>query len=225
MSFLHGAQMKHSKFLLLFFTVVLLAGCSVPANPLAGAATLVPTLDFQPTVPARTIFPTATLIPANTATPQMGETASPTPLSQVLATPVRAGTGTPTALTSFAPGIYVTAIRQIPIKPVSGGDFVTFYVSFANTTGKPVTFKWRVRIWTLDDSVHSFGDTTVLTTEIQPGVTELASASNWRTNPGPCTSFYARAYLINTDLSADPIEFKKPDGSPAPKTDFQVCPP
>jgi len=141
-------------------------------------------------------------------------------------TPLHA-TGTPTAtvISSFAPGVYATGIRLVPTKPASGGDPVAFYVTFVNTTGKPVTFKWRIKIWSPDDARNAFGDTTILTSEIQPGITELASAQNWKTNPGPCTPFYARVYNVNTDITADPIEFRKPDGSPGPRTDFQVCPP
>jgi hypothetical protein len=113
---------------------------------------------------------------------------------------------------------------MVPAKPVSGGDPIIFYASFVNTTGKPVTFKWRVKIWSPDDSRNAFGDTTILTTEIQPGTTELAT-TNYKTNPGPCTAYYVRVYNVNTDVNADPIEFRKPDGSAGPKTDFQVCPP
>jgi len=204
-----------------FILAAFIAGCGAP-NPAPRATDAAPASTFEPTVPQRTVFPTQTIAPTEVST------LTPTLLAQIAPTlaPIRA-TATPTAtvITSFAPGVYATAIRLVPVKPASGGDPVTFYVTFVNTTGKPVTFKWRIKIWSPDDARNAFGDTTILTSEIQPGQTELASAPNWKTNPGPCTPFYARVYNVNTDVNADPIEFRKLDASVGPRTDFQVCPP
>lgn len=200
---------------------VVSCGTAAP-QPKPTDAAAVPT--FEPTLPQRTVFPTPTTAPSG------APTVAATATTQTLATltPIRtvaSGSPSPTAISSIAPGLYATNIRLVPARPISGGDPVVFHVTFVNTTSKPITFKWRVKIWSPNDSRNAFGDTTILTAEIQPGTTELASGSEWKTNPGPCTPFYARVYNVNTDVNADPIEFKKPDGSQGPKTDFNVCPP
>lgn len=196
-------------------------GCGAPIPQVKPTdAAVVPT--FEPTVPQRTVFPTATV--ASTELPTLTPTV--TTQTSITLTPIRTtASPTGTAISSIAPGLYATNIRLVPAKPVSGGDPVVFHVTFVNTTGKPITFKWRIKIWSPNDSRNAFGDTTILTAEIQPGVTELPSGSEWKTNPGPCTPFYARVYNVNTDVNADPIEFRKPDGTQGPRTDFSVCPP
>lgn len=209
-------------FVIFLILTALIAGCGTP-NPAPKPTDASPVSTFEPTVPQRTVFPTQTNAPTDApplTTPTLSAQTLPT------LTPIRATTTlTPTVIFSIAPGVYATAIRLVPAKPISGGDPITFYTTFVNTTGKPVTFKWRIKIWSPDDSRNAFGDTTILTSEIQAGTTELATSPPYKTNPGPCTPFYARVYNVNTDITADPIEFRKPDGTVGPRTDFQVCPP
>ncbi len=214
-------------FVIVLITAFLIAGCGAP-SPTPRPTDSAPVSTFEPTVPQRTIFPTSTLVvgetPTLTPTSSAQSLATLTPIRST-ASPAAAASVSPTLSNAIAPGLYANAIRLVPVKPVAGTDPVTFYVTFVNATSKPITFKWKVKIWSPDDARNSFGETTALTTEIQPGTTELPAAANWKTNPGSCTPFFVRVYNVNTDITADPIEFRKPDGSAGPQTNFQVCPP
>jgi len=121
--------------------------------------------------------------------------------------------------------VHATAIRVSPAQPIAGTDYVTFFVTFNNSSGKTQPLKWIVKIWSPDNSTKSFGETSAQSNDVPTGTSEIASAANWRTNPIACQAFYARVYWVNTDVTADPVEFKKPDGSAGPLTNFQVCPP
>lgn len=201
----------HSSLELLVLWLALTVGCA----PITSAPS-VPVTAFQVTatnVPAEAIQ-TGTAAPTETVTPTAG------PASLAPSATRSPATGAVTA----PPGVYVTKIRLDPPAPKSGPDYVTFYATFQNTTGKMQQYKWLVKIYTADDSSHSFGETAALVSNIPPGTTELASAANWRTNPLSCLPLTARVFFVNPDLGADPFEFKKPDGSAGVATNFQVCP-
>lgn len=213
----------HRIFLLLVVSLVgalTIAACStapaiVPTAPTPTPASL---------APAATQTPTTAPTSASAATPTKAAVAQPTATKVPVAVATVVGPDTGEASGS-ANAVFATAIRVNPPQPVSGPDYVTFYVTFNNTSGKTQQLKWYVKIWSPASSTQSFGETAKLITNIPPGTSEVASSSNWRTNSMNCEPFTARVYWLHADVNfGNPNEFKKPDGSPGPIANFQVCP-
>jgi Bacterial Ig domain len=174
----------------------------------------------------------ATTSPVQTVLPPLGST----PVNPLLAlTPTLSPTGTvatptkrpptkvpPLPTISAPPGVWATSIRLDPKEP-KRGQFVTFYVTFLNTTGGSHDYKWRIRLFYADNPNRGFGDTTPLPMTIPAGTSEQASANNWRvTGPGGCLGLIARVFWL--DASNNETEFIKPDQSGGPAAGFQVCP-
>ncbi len=198
---------------LVVLLLAVVGACAPAAQPAQPPVTVTPIFQATATVP---------LEPLPTGTPVAAQTVAPNPTSvSMLPTPTQVALA---EQPNIASGVFATKIRLDPPQPKSGPDYVAFYVTFQNTTSKTLQYKWAVKIYRPDDSLHSFGETAVQTSNISPGTTEIASIANWRTNPISCEPFIARVFWINTDLSADPFEFKKPDGTAGPATNFQVCP-
>jgi hypothetical protein len=197
--------------------ILAIAGCARLASPNQS------TDQTSPPVPYATATTGAATYLSATSTAEATETSAPTPAaSSSNSTPGRTPISKSTNV--ILPGVYATKIRLDPPEPKSGPGYVRFYVTFDNTTSKPLQYKWLVKLYTMDDSRHSFGETAALVSNIQPGTSEIASAVNWRTNPLNCLPLTARVFWVNADVSADLFEFKKPDGVNSTATDFQVCP-
>ena len=146
-----------------------------------------------------------------------------TPVAPIAPTPTRSPTRVPPSPTlSAPPGVYALAIAVNSAAP-KRNQGVGFTVTFLNTTGKPQSYRWRIRIFE-PDKRNSFGDTSPLTNDIPAGTSNLPSTDNWKVGgPGDCMTFFARAFWIDPE-SKQETEFLKPDGSGGPATQFQVCP-
>jgi len=133
-------------------------------------------------------------------------------------------TSTPPPPTPVIPsGLYATSLQTIPELPTRGTDLV-FYSTFANNTNSPITFRWVVRIFKLDNLTKSFGQTTnTLFTDLGPGARNQTSLGNWKLPlGGPCEDFIARIYFIDQNNQENP--FKQPNGQIFEKS-MAVCPP
>ena len=192
----------------------------VASEPAMVAITVTPSAAQAPTVPPQTVppplggTPISPLIALTPTLPPTGTEATPTkrPPTKI----------PPSPTISAPPGVWATSIRLDPPEP-KRGQFVTFYVTFLNTTGAPQSFKWRIRLFYADDPKRGFGDTAPLDTAIPVGTSEQTSANNWRvTGPGDCLSLIARVFWL--DESKNAIEFLKPDQSGGPAAGFQDCP-
>lgn len=223
--------MKRIRYAFLLLVAILIgaltiAACSTGGASVAPAAASTPTSSSQPQA---TAVSEASPTPRAAATTQATSTSAPI----AAATRTSAPTGPITVATvatsadasGNAAGVFATAIRVSPTQPVSGPDYVTFYVTFNNTSGKSQALKWHIKIWSPASSTQSFGETAKQINDIPAGTSEVASAANWRTNSLNCEPFTARVYWLNSDVNfGNPNEFKKPDGSPGPQLNFQVCP-
>ena len=176
------------------------------------------------TLPAPTAAPTLPPLggtpvnPAILLTPTLGPSGS-TPIVPTV-TRTRGPTVTPTI--SAPPGVWAVSVRVDPLKGTRG-QAESFFVTFLNTTGAPQTYRWRIRIYE-PDKKNSFGDTATLDTSIPVGISEQASANNWKvTGPGDCLTFFARVFWADFN-SKQETEFVKPDQSGGPAAQFQVCP-
>ena len=133
-------------------------------------------------------------------------------------TPTRAA-ASPTS--SAPPGVYAVSIRLDPPNP-KVNQFVTFYVTFLNTTTETKHFKWYVKIYR--DAPSSFGETARTDNDFPVGRVEFASASNWRVGGfADCQPFFARPFWLDTENNVPPTEFLKTDGQ-AVNQGFNVCP-
>ncbi len=188
-----------------FVSVTITPGVEVPT---AGAITPIPPAPTGelPIAPSpSSVLPTL---------PPVEATVTLTPIPAT-----RAPTRTPTL--SAPPGVYAVSIRVDPAAP-KRGQFVTFHVTFLNTTGSPQGYRWRIRIFE-PDKRNSFGDTAPLNSTLPVGTSVLASEANWRVSgPGDCMQFAARVFWIEP-TSKQETEFSKPDGG-GPAAGFQVCP-
>jgi hypothetical protein len=180
----------------------------------AGAATL-PAPGTSPTLAPLG----GTLVnPAILLTPTLG----PAGTTPVIPTITRTRTPTFTPTISAPPGVWAVSVRVDPVKGTRG-QAINFFVTFLNNTGGPQTYRWRIRIYE-PDKKNSFGDTATLDTSIPAGISEQASANNWKvTGPGDCLSFFARVFWADFS-SKQETEFLKPDQSGGPAAQFQVCP-
>lgn len=186
----------------------------VASDPALVTIVVVPAV-VQPTSPPTLVQP-----PFGT-TPTLPRPTMTAP--STIPTATRAPTRPPASPTiSAPPGVYATAIRVEPKDP-KRGQFVKFVVTFLNTTTMPQAYRWRIRIFE-PDKRNSFGDTAPVDTTFPVGLSEHASAENWRvTGAGDCMQFFARVFWIDPGTRQE-TEFSKPDGSGGPATAFQVCP-
>jgi len=208
-----GHSMSHRKiYLILFFFAALMLACDIPFVAQEKKATFV---ENTPAAPGTSSNPTAD---AN-ATPDANATAD---ANTTPGAPTASGTRRPTTPRA-APVVYVASLRVDPAQPRSGPGPVTFQVKFQSTFTTKQPFRWLVKIYRPGEN-KSFGETAAINTDIPPGVSEIASANNWHTNPFQCENFTARVYWVEAGVYTDPVEFKKPDGVNTPFVEFKVCP-
>ena len=190
------------------------------SDPAIVAITVVASTAQAPTLAPQTVLPPLGGTPIN---PLFALTPTLSPTGTEATPTTRQPTKVPPSPTiSAPPGIWATSIRLDPPEP-KRGQFVTFYVTFLNTTGGPSGYKWRIRLFYADDPKRGFGDTAPKSDTIPVGKSELASENNWRvTGPGDCLSLIARVFWLDQNNNA--IEFLKPDQSGGPAAGFQVCP-
>lgn len=204
--------MNHSRIpAIVFILTALVLACDLPFGAQQKIAQYV---DTTPTPPGTGTNPVAD---AN-STPEANATPDP---NLTPGTPNVSVTRRPSPPRAAA--VYVTSLRVDPPQPRSGPGPVTFFVRFQSTFTTKQSFKWLVKIYRPGES-KSFGETAAVTTDIPPGVIEIASANNWHTNPFQCEPFSARVFWYETGTFSDPIEFKKPDGANTSFVDFKVCP-
>jgi hypothetical protein len=99
---------------------------------------------------------------------------------------------------------------------------MTFYVTFLNTNSGPAGYRWRVRIFTLDNLRHSLGDTSPLNETFPVGAGEHGSG-DWRvTGIIDCLPLLARVYLVDPETK-DESEFLYL-GNNRVEANFQACP-
>src|SRR5262249_47114541 len=98
------------------------------------------------------------------------EAADATPAPGETQTTRRAATSAPRG----NPAIYVQSIRVDPTQPHSGPGPITFYIKFQSTYPNKQTYKWLVKIYRPGET-KSFGETAAVTTDIAPGISEVAS--------------------------------------------------
>lgn len=124
-----------------------------------------------------------------------------------------------TATRRAPPGVYTTAIRLDPAEP-KRGQFVTFYVTFLNTTGEPKPYRWYVKVFE-PDKRHAFGETAKSDHTFPVGTSEFPSVANWHVGPGDCMQLIARVFWIDAERNI--FEFPKPEGG-STAHGFTVCP-
>jgi hypothetical protein len=173
-----------------------------------------------PTTPLPTKPPAAPTVMLPT------ETSAPTPTLATVAAPTNTPTLTPSITPSPAPtlppGLFVTGLRIEPNPPTRGTD-LTFYATFANTTGAVQNYKWLVYIYKTDTPNRSFSETSALQSAIPTGTNELKSLGAWKLSlGGPCDYFFARVARLDQDNK--PVMFTRPDGQVYEKG-FTVCAP
>lgn len=133
-------------------------------------------------------------------------------------TPTRAA-ASPTS--SAPPGVYAVGMRLDPGNP-RGGNQVTFFVSFLNTTKETKHYRWFVKIYRPDER-NSFGETAKSDIDIPAGTAEFATPNNWKTGVfADCQPFFARPFWFDIDTTLV-TEFLKTDGQ-AVNQGFSVCP-
>ena len=166
------------------------------------------TLVVLPPIGAPTsILPT---LPPTDATPAGTPTTRPTPKP------------TPSPTISAPPGVYAKSIKTA-VDP-KRGQFVTFKVTFLNTTNVPQRYDWVVMPF-YPDKKNPMGETFKKTEDIPVGESELVSAEGWKVGgAGGCETFIGRVFFVDPANKQNKIEFTKPDGSGGPATEFQVCP-
>ncbi len=109
-----------------------------------------------------------------------------------------APTATPTPTPTFAPGLFVMDLRTEPSPPTRGSE-LTFYATFANTTGYPENLKWIVYIYKPGER-NRVGETTATMNSFAVGINEYKSAGNWKLPlGGPCEDFVVRIGWFDND--------------------------
>jgi hypothetical protein len=178
--------------------------------------TLLPTVVVPPTSLPMTNPPTA--VPSvPTVTPIQVTVTVPGPTRPPLtATPAESATPFPEGL----PQVYVTALRVEPATPKAdaGG---TFFVTFANESGKDQGYNWAVEIWDAENTRRPFGLTTPQNSAMPVGVTNLTSTGWTVKGQGECRAYRAR--VVARDEDDNRTTFIQRDGSIL-WLDFTVCP-
>ncbi len=186
------------------------------SDPALVTITVNPSTAALPTPTTQAVLPLGA--PTLSLTPTLGPFDATPAATETRQTP----RATATPKINAPPGVWATSIRLDPPAP-KRGQFVTFYVTFFNNTGAPASYQWRIRLFYADTPTRGFGDTMPLSSTFPAGVTEMASANNWRVfGPGNCLSLIARVFWL--DANKNTVEFLKPDQSGGPAAQFQVCP-
>ncbi len=127
----------------------------------------------------------------------------------------------PTVPPTPKPGLFVNDLRIQPA-PARGFD-LTFFPTFVNTQGTPMTFTWRVVIFKADNLNQSYSETAWLQTVFPVSPGEVKSEGTWKLPlGGPCENFVARVGW--RDANNNTQFFMRPDGYVFEKP-FAVCPP
>ena len=127
----------------------------------------------------------------------------------------------PTVPPTPKPGLFVNDLRIQPA-PARGFD-LTFFPTFVNTQGTPMTFTWRVVIFKADNLNQSYSETAWLQTVFPVNPGEVKSEGTWKLPlGGPCENFVARVGW--RDANNQTQFFMRPDGYVFEKP-FTVCPP
>ncbi len=153
---------------------------------------------------ARTVVPeaaTATPVPPTPVPPTAAATSKP---------------ANPPAPAQPKPGVYVTKLDMNQTRLASNEEPV-FSVTFVNTTGSPVDYKWFVYIYR-QGATKPMGQTNAQKTYIPTG-TNVLPAQNWHTNAkGACEPYFAQ--VVYDD--GGPVPFRTTDGKIA-SVSFNVC--
>ncbi len=211
-------QLRFSLIVLIVLMAVLaLSACN--ASPATNAAT--PTSLATPTTLGST--PTVAPIQTETAAPSATAADTSTPSATATATKRAASVASrtrPIPTPTIPPGVFVTAIKIDPT-PAKSNEPPQFTVTFLNTTGKPQTYRWFVKIYA-PNQPQSFGETSREDSAIAPNTSQLKSTSDWKTTTVlECMPLIARVFWV--DQNNQVIEFMKLNGS-SPATGFNVCP-
>jgi hypothetical protein len=87
----------------------------------------------------------------------------------------------------------------------------------------PAGYRWRVKIFKLDNLKNSLGDTAIMNETFPVGSSEHAIIDNWRVaGPGDCEQLVARVFLVGSEPN-DVSEFRYLDNNRV-ELNFQVCP-
>ncbi len=175
--------------------------------------------------------PSATLTLATaqpTALPTALPTAAPSSTSPATAAPTASLTNPPVPPTvtravptaTLWPGLFVAGVEVDPPQP-KDRQSPTFKVTFLNTLGQTVQYRWFVKIFRPEEK-QSFGETAKVNSDIPPGTTVLSAVPNWKGAAGdPCNAFVARVFYQAPDNTI--LEFPKPGGDTV-SLYFAVCP-
>lgn len=176
-----------------------------------------------PTVPI--ILPTVPL-PLG-STPSSSASSLPT-LPPTGATPEATATKRPPTKVPASPTINAppgTWALAINVDPASAkrGVFVSFNVTFLNSTGTAQGYRWFIKIYE-PDARNSKGETSKLNSTFPPGTTTLQAPTDWKINVSDCTPYIARVFWVDPNNANQVTEFIKPDQSGGPAANFNVCP-
>ncbi len=182
-----------------------------PASPPAASPTATITVSF-----GEHVFATATTAPL-TPSVTWTSTRAAAPASRTR-TPVPAAP-TATAI-PVAPGIYATLLKVDPPQP-KGGQYMTFTVTFLNSTGLVRNIRWYVKIFRPDQR-NSIGETSKINSTLNVGSSSFATLNDWHWGGMPsCEPYIARVYGVD-ELGAVYI-MNRTDGSNLTH-DFSICP-
>ncbi len=192
-----------------------------------------PTLP-PPTLPARftpvvvvlastpsAIPPPTTALPTGLATPAPSSTPlAAAPTASLTNAPVVPTTTAAVPTATLWPGLFVAGVQVDPPEP-KDRQAPTFKVTFLNTLGQTVQYRWFVKIFRPEEK-QSFGETAKVNSDIPPGTTVLSAVPNWKGAAGdPCNAFVARVFYQAPDNTI--LEFPKPGGDTF-SLYFSVCP-
>jgi hypothetical protein len=192
--------------------VIALPTLPAPFTPVVLVVTSTPLATATPTLAEPTAPPTATRssTPPPTAPPTATPSSTPVPPTVTpSSTPAP-----PTATRAFPsatiwPGLFVAGVQLDPPEP-KDRQTPTFKVTFLNTLGQTVQYRWFIKIFRPEQK-QSFGETAKLNSDIPPGTTVLAAVPNWKGVAGePCNAFTARVFYQAPDNTI--LEFPKPGG-------------
>jgi hypothetical protein len=160
-----------------------------------------------PTVTSTIILPTFTRAPATAKAPAPAGARVPPTLAPATAT-----------VPPVAPGMYANTIQTDPKEPKSG--YMTFKVTFLNSTGGTVYLRWFVKIFE-PDKRNSFGETAKVASTIPVGSVTVSSGNDWGTKVGVCTTYVARVFWV--DAANSIFEMNRSDGT-STASSFTICP-
>ena len=203
---------------IVLMTPLALSACSAFSTTTnAATPTSLATATALGSTPTAAPTQTATAAPTETATDTLTPSATATATKRAVSVPSRTRP-IPTPATPL--GVFITAIKIDPT-PAKSNEPPQFTVTFLNTTGKPQTYRWFVKIYA-PNQPQSFGETSREDSVIAPNASQWKSTSDWKTTAVlECMSLIARVFWV--DQNNQVIEFMKLNGS-SPATGFNVCP-